>query len=181
MKHVCLAITTYAALVLQTGWSARLTAGDILPVFLPLMIVVAIFGLKGPAALVWAAVIGLLGDCLTAEPLGIEMLCALSVTFVAGRMLADRTVGSSSRLPSLRLFVLVTFLTVESMLIVSTAARVLLTGRTVSAASLLSATSASAAYSTLIALAVYLFAKLLARILPFGRSAPRTQSSATWN
>lgn len=84
MKHLLLALAAYAAAVFQSGAWFRLPVGDAPVLFLPLVLMLAVFLLEGWPAVIWAAGIGLLSDALGSGPLGLHMLCTV---FIGGIVL----------------------------------------------------------------------------------------------
>jgi rod shape-determining protein MreD len=94
MKHVLLFILTYLAAVLQAGGHFQLP-GDGGPVaFLPLVFVLAVFLFNDWRGIVWAGGGGLVSDCLKADAIGVDMLCAVLVAGVALRMRRGKRVNS---------------------------------------------------------------------------------------
>ena len=90
MKHGVLFLLTYLAAVLQAGGHFRLS-GDAGPIaYLPLMFVLGMFLFNDWRAIVWAAFVGFISDCLKPDAVGVDMLCAVLVTGIALRMRRGR-------------------------------------------------------------------------------------------
>jgi rod shape-determining protein MreD len=85
MKHVVLAVLTYAALVLQVARSRYEFLGAASPDYLLIVAAAALVVARGWPAIVWAALAGLLSDCLTPDRLGPCMLAATATAFVFER------------------------------------------------------------------------------------------------
>jgi rod shape-determining protein MreD len=86
MKHGLLLIVTYLVAVLQASGHFRLHNDGGPVAFLPLVFVLAVFLFNDWRAVVWAAVMGLVSDCLKPGAVGIDMLCAVLVAGVALRL-----------------------------------------------------------------------------------------------
>ena len=166
MKHFIIAIFAYLALVLQAGWVDRFSVNELAPAFLPLVLVLVVFTINGGAAIAWGAVIGLLSDCLSPSAMGVDMLTATLLVFVAQRVLSGKARDPVTPTASAGQFVLTTFLLTESMLLLSAASRIVLTGRTIGAELLFSKTAATACYSSAIGLTFLLAGRMIARLLP---------------
>ena len=157
-------LLAYFALVLQTSLRGPLVISGITPVFLPLVLLVVIFFFEGPSALVWAAVIGLLDDCLTPEKLGTGMICATCLLYLAQRRLRLRPAESIFSVMLFGGFTLFGLLLATSML------RTLLNGESIGSVSQFTPIIGTALYTSLIGLFVFLcglFGKrMLVRFLP---------------
>lgn len=75
MKHIAFAGLLYSALVLQLE-AGRWAVGPFVPQFLWVIVVAAVFLYDGATAIVWAAIVGGLSDCLTPDRLGLDLILA---------------------------------------------------------------------------------------------------------
>ena len=163
-KHICLILLTYFALVLQTSARAPLAISGITPVFLPLVLLVVILFFKGPSALLWGAVIGLLDDCLTPEKLGTGMICSTCILYLVQRRLRLR--------PAESIFSVMLYggFTIFGLLLATSMLRTLLNGESIGSVSQFTPIIGTALYTSLIGLFVFLcclFGKrMLVRLLP---------------
>jgi rod shape-determining protein MreD len=163
-KHICLILLTYFALVLQTSARVPFTIGTITPVFLPLVLLVVIFFFESPSALLWAATIGLLDDCLTPEKLGTGIVCSTFILFLVQRRLRLR--------PAESIFSVMLYggFTLFGLLLATSALRTLLNGESISSVSQFTPIIGTVFYTSLIGLFVFLcclFGKrILVRFLP---------------
>ena len=96
MKHLTLATLTYLAAVLQSSAEFRVPYSDVPLLFLPLVMIYAVFLLDGWVAVMWAAGIGLISDALKAGPLGVDMLCGVLVSGVVLQVYRRENVRSTS-------------------------------------------------------------------------------------
>ncbi|GAB4140807.1 MAG: hypothetical protein Tsb009_10340 [Planctomycetaceae bacterium] len=167
MKHLIIAILTYLALVLQAGWRESIVIGSFSPLFLPMLLAMVAVTVEGPAAIFWAAIIGLISDCLAAEALGIEMLGAILVVFVVQKNISGRQRISENASVPLGLWAMILFLMTEVLLVFSRAMRLLISGQTIEANPLFSSTVGVAACTTTVGLIVLIFGKLMIRVLPW--------------
>jgi rod shape-determining protein MreD len=85
--HIGLAFLVYVAAAAQAVLAPRLAMGGAEPEPLLLAALAASLAVRGWPAIVWAAVAGLIGDCLSERPLGIEMLIATIVVLFVQRAL----------------------------------------------------------------------------------------------
>ena len=163
-KHFCLIVLAYIAMVLQTGVRGPLAINGIIPVFLPLVLLVVIFFFKGPSALLWAAVIGLLGDCLTPGELGVGMICATCILHLVQRRLRLRPAES---IISVMLY---GGFTIFGLLLTTSMFRTVLNGESIGSVSQFIPVIGTAIYTSLIGLFVFLcclFSKrMLVHVLP---------------
>ena len=74
MKHIGLAILIYVAALLESSAALANDASQSCPALLTLVALLAASGHGEVSAVIWAAVSGLVSDCLHTGPLGIEML-----------------------------------------------------------------------------------------------------------
>lgn len=74
MAHLGFFVLLYIACVLDAGRLGGLTADAVQPGFLFLAMITAVLSLGQRSAILWAAVAGLLSDCLAGGPLGVDML-----------------------------------------------------------------------------------------------------------
>ncbi|MFQ5731147.1 MAG: hypothetical protein ACE5KM_04230 [Planctomycetaceae bacterium] len=77
MKHVCLAMLTYAAAVVQAGSPLFVPDGETTLHVLPAVLVLSLFLWDGWQAVVWAGIVGLVSDGLRSTAIGSDMLCAV--------------------------------------------------------------------------------------------------------
>jgi rod shape-determining protein MreD len=163
-KHICLILLTYLALVLQTGVRGPLALNGITPTFLPLVLLIVIFFFEGPSALLWAAVIGFLDDCLTPRELGVGMICATCILYLAQRRLRLRPAESVISV------MLYGGFTIFGLLLTTSMFRTLLNGEPIKTVSQFTPVIGTAVYTSLIGLFVFLcclFGKrILVRVLP---------------
>ncbi len=76
MNVVRILCLTYLALAVQTSLRGEFIAVEFTPNFLILACAAAVLTLGGWPAIAWAAAIGLVSDCSTPDPLGIDMAAA---------------------------------------------------------------------------------------------------------
>lgn len=170
MKHLGIAILSYLALVLQTGWGERLAIQEMAPEFLLLMLVFVIFCTDGWQTIIWAMVLGGLRDAISVGPLGIDLFSCVFVTSIVGRLLVGRSVGEQNQLSKwntvpLSQFVFTAFLSIGGILLFSTALRVLLSEETADAKLLLFLPAAKAAYSASLGFVVLFFQRFVCQII----------------
>ncbi|MDA0834468.1 MAG: rod shape-determining protein MreD [Planctomycetota bacterium] len=94
MKHYYLAALLYIAAVLQMGDVVRFGEWFPNPVWIWLVLVAAVRHVDRPAVLVWGGVIGLCADCISAGPLGLQLICGV---MIAGWMTTGRNALSPPR------------------------------------------------------------------------------------
>lgn len=90
LPHARLFLLLYAALVLDTALPGRAWPESAPVSFWPLVVCVAGLSLPIGPAVLWAAAVGLAADCLSAEPLGIEMLSSILAGAVFVRFRPER-------------------------------------------------------------------------------------------
>ncbi|HID22414.1 MAG TPA: rod shape-determining protein MreD, partial [Planctomycetaceae bacterium] len=97
--------------VAQVALRDDLAVGDVRPDYLWAAVAYVAFALDGPRAVIWAAILGLVVDCLSAGPLGPGMLVAAVTTWFVQRSRAARpSEDASSAWFGRILFVVVTML-----------------------------------------------------------------------
>ena len=154
MKHIGLVILVYSALILQISLRPQIMIGSVGPDFLTLTTAIAAFLLPGRTAIVWSAVIGLLADTLAGGPLGVEMFCAVGVTFAFHTIVVP---GNNRSWLSSFLF---GFPFIFTLLLTSSAARGLMVGQHIDWAPLTALSAWTSVYSTLLFFVLlWLFAK----------------------
>ena len=157
-------LLVYFALVLQTGVRGPLAINGITPVFLPLVLLIVVFFFKGPSALLWAGIIGLLGDCLTPGALGVGMICATCILYLAQRRLRLRPAES---IISVMLY---GGFTISGLLLAKIILRTLLDGESIGSVSQFTPVIGTALYTSLIGLFAFLCSlfvkRMLVRVLP---------------
>lgn len=92
MQHLGFAFLAYLSTVLQVSVAPHLAIGGAEPQFLLLVMIVAAFTVSEWTAILWAAIAGLLLDCIGGGPFGVGMLCCtLTGAFLSQwRQKADR-------------------------------------------------------------------------------------------
>ncbi|MGH7127118.1 MAG: rod shape-determining protein MreD [Planctomycetaceae bacterium] len=150
MFHLVFALLMYLACVAQAGLRTDVAFGPVAPDWLGLMLVMALLTFDQKAALVWAAVVGLLADCLTAEALGIGMTCAVVIACVAQRL------GLPGRNDSLLSVGMIAFLVVFALGLTSSTARLFVADVQVDAVRHVLVVTGTAAYSAVLAVALRL-------------------------
>ena len=99
MKHIIILLLTYVAAVGQTSLRSELTIGAATPDFLWLVLVAIVLSIDGWPAIVWAALVGLLADCIAGGRLGSGMLAVLLVVGVAQTLQQTRSSRSALMVP----------------------------------------------------------------------------------
>ena len=123
MHQLGFGLVLYAAAVLQGGGTVGLFGLAVQPHCLMLVVIVAVLYFENWTALLWAALAGLLSDCLSTGPLGVDV-----AGFVAAALFLQQRVRRPSRLSAVRLTWL-TFGMVFTTLAFSNTIRLLITGR----------------------------------------------------
>ncbi|MEX0728250.1 MAG: rod shape-determining protein MreD [Planctomycetaceae bacterium] len=77
MKHFYLAALLYLAAVLQMGNFLNIAGWFANPAWVWLVLIAAVRHVERPAVMVWGAVIGLCADCVSAGPLGLQLICGV--------------------------------------------------------------------------------------------------------
>jgi rod shape-determining protein MreD len=120
MHQLGFVLFTYGAAVLFTGTGSQSFAG---PHYLLLVVITAVLYFDHWSALIWAAAAGLLSDCLSAGPLGVEMACFTAAAFVMQQQLRRHSA------PGILRITLLCFLVAIATLAVSHTIRLLITGK----------------------------------------------------
>ncbi|MEX1230310.1 MAG: rod shape-determining protein MreD [Planctomycetaceae bacterium] len=94
MKHYLLAALLYVAAALQMGGILHLADWFVNPAWVWLVLIAAVRHVERPAVMVWGAVIGLCADCVSAGPLGLQLICGV---ILAGWLSASASDLSRSR------------------------------------------------------------------------------------
>ncbi len=177
MQYFRLTLLAYAALVVETSVVDRLIAGSAWLIagsarlsLLPLVVVAAALTIDGPPAIVFAAGVGLLGDCLSPGRLGVEMFCAI-VTALAvqlAAMLQFRRKRTSARGDAASAIVLtgLSFSAVFAMTFSSVVIRYVFAGQPVEFAEVIPTVAYIATGSALVCLGAVLAWRSVKRLLP---------------
>jgi rod shape-determining protein MreD len=120
MNQLGFVLFTYGAAVLYVGAGSELFAG---PHYLLLVVITAVLYFEHWSALLWSAAAGLLSDCLSAGPLGVEMACFSLAGFVMQQQLRRHSP------PGVLRITLLCFLLALPTLAVSQTVRLLITGK----------------------------------------------------
>jgi rod shape-determining protein MreD len=148
--HLGLAALVYIAAAGQAVLAPRLVVAGATPEFLLLAAVAAVLSIRGWSALVWAALIGLIGDCLSDRPPGAGMLAAVIVLLFVQRGLHARP-----QISPVQFAVICTVGIALIVLIRETIASVV-AGHALDAPALLLDSASTAAYAALLGLALRL-------------------------
>lgn len=160
MPYFRLVLLAYAALVIETSLANWLIAGTIRPSLLPLVVVAAALTLEGWPGIAFAAMVGLLADCLSPGRLGVEMLCAVWVALAVQQFRRERAGESALVLTGL------SFFAVFAIVFSSTVLRNVFAGQTVVLVEAVPAVTWMAAVSALICFATVLTWRSTKRLLP---------------
>lgn len=175
MAHAAMLLLTYAALVSQVSLRESLAVSGIAPDFLSLVVVVAAFGLRGASAIVWAAIGGLLADCLSSSSLGLQMLVAtLVVAFIQTCIGVDwRRSGFVQALVGCAMI----------LVLISSAqiAQLIMNGQPVVAPRILPPLAATAIYSSGLGIVLRMFWKLALRMMPARPTESQPRTSNRWD
>jgi rod shape-determining protein MreD len=147
--HFGLLCLVYVAASAQAVLGPRIAIGGAAPEFLLLVAVVAALAVRDWPAIVWAALIGLVGDCLSDRPPGIEMLATTVVVLFVQRMLYVK-----SDVSMFRGAVLATT-AVAVIVLARDAIAAAVSGDPIAPAMLLTGSAAAALYSTGCGLLIY--------------------------
>jgi rod shape-determining protein MreD len=120
MHQLGFVLFTYGAAVLFVGAGSSAFAG---PHYLLLVVITAVLYFDHWSALIWSAAAGLLSDCLSAGPLGVEMACFTAAGFAMQHQLRRHAP------PGVLRITLLSFLAALSTLAVSHTVRLLITGQ----------------------------------------------------
>ena len=104
MQYFRLMLLAYVALVVETSLADRLIAGGTQLSLLPLVVVAAVLTIDGWPGVAFAAMVGLLADCLSSGPLGVEMFCAVWVALAIQQVRRERAPKSALVLTGLSFF-----------------------------------------------------------------------------
>ena len=174
MTHLGMLLLTYAAVVCQTSFADAVSAWDIVPDFLALVVVVAAFSLRGASAVFWAAFAGLTADCLGSSHFGVNMLIAVALTYSV-----QSCVGPDWRKsPFAQLSI--GFVMIAALVAGSSAAQLLLSRQTVVVGDLLPDALKVSAYSSLFAIIVRSAWGAMRRFVPGLKGTSRGQYSSRW-
>lgn len=174
MNHIRLAILAYFAVVAQTVLGGAIEIGGYAPDFLLLVLVTAIVTLDGWQTILWAAILGLLGDCLTPERLGLGMI-TVTLTATLVQRVCRREEGWS-----LASIVVVSFITVFIAVLTVSSLRILLAGRVVDVSWLLGDILGRAGYSTAVALGIAALWRAIRRLLPKMEGKAGVRGTRRW-
>ena len=83
LRHLTFLLLTYACLVAQTGAGDALTWGDWRTHLVAVPVAASVLLFEGPAAILWAAVVGLWWDGLSGGPLGESLLLMAGIAKLA--------------------------------------------------------------------------------------------------
>lgn len=159
MKYIGLALLTYAAIVLQIGARAGLSIDGVSPDFLLLALSLTICVLRDRSAVVWAAVIGFLADCLVTGPLGIIMFAAVAAVYLLRILFPFRPESS------IRASTAICFLLTWTVRLASTAAAALVSGTDIDGLSLLTITASIAVYTAVLFCGLRIVYGIVSRLL----------------
>lgn len=101
-RQLAVACLVYGTLVIQPGVTDDLAFGSLRPWMPGIAVVVCALTFEGPAALLWAGVLGLGVDCQSVERPGIHLMIA---TLTAGGLISVRPDNRSLNMLSIGLFV----------------------------------------------------------------------------
>lgn len=159
MIHIGLALMAYVAIVLDVGARSELSLYGVPPQFLLLTLSVAVVCLRDNSAIVWAAVIGFLADCISNGPLGVSMFCSIITVFALRKMLPRRKTYYPP--VSVGICAVLSF----AVLVSSFAARSLISGQAVDWRSLLAIGASGAGYSAVLFAGLRIFYGGVTRVL----------------
>jgi cell shape-determining protein MreD len=166
IKHMILLFVGYAALVLDAAFGVRFAVGDVVPRFLPLVVMLAAFWLEGWPAVVWGAAIGLLSDSLNAELLGAEMACAAALVLLVQRLQGGR------RAAGILMRVILGFVIVAGLVFLPVTLRLLQAGTRLDIAAVGESAAMCAVYSLALGLGALVVLRIARNCLPMaGRRA----------
>lgn len=77
MNHLYLTALLYLAAVLQMGHVFEFSGSFANPAWVWLVLVAAVRRVEGSALLIWGAGVGLCADCVSASPLGLQLICGV--------------------------------------------------------------------------------------------------------
>jgi rod shape-determining protein MreD len=173
MKYIGLALLTYAAIVLQIGARAGLSIDGVSPNFLMLALSLVICCLHDRSAVVAAAVIGFLADCLVAGPLGTTMFAAVIAVYLLRKLFPFRP-GTSIRASTA-----ICFLLTWAVRLASTAATALISGTNIDWLPLLTITASIAVYTAVLFCGLRIVYGIVSRLLiRFGKTDSVSRGAA---
>ncbi len=115
MHQLGFVLFTYGAAVLFVGAGSPSFSGvRVQPHYLLLVVITAVLYFDHWSALIWAAVAGLLSDCLSAGPLGIEMACFTAAAYFMQHQLRRHSSAGVLRITLLCFAVAVAALTLSN-------------------------------------------------------------------
>ena len=144
MTHIALVLMTYIGFVLDLGARSELSLNGVSPEFLLLALSVAATCQRDDSAIIWAALIGFLVDCISSGPLGVTMFCSIAAVFVMRKMLPRRKPYYPP--VSVGICVVLAF----AVLVSSSAARILIVGQAIDWRSLLTLAAGGAGYTAVL-------------------------------
>ena len=147
--HLGLLCVVYVAAAAQAVLAPRIAIGGAAPEFLLLVAIAAALAVRTWSAIVWAALIGLIGDCLSDRPPGIEMLVTTVVVLFVQRVLYAKPDVSAIR------GVVVATAAVAVIVLAREAVTAALTGDPIAPGTLLSGSAAAALSSCVCGLLLY--------------------------
>ncbi|MBT4866468.1 MAG: rod shape-determining protein MreD [Planctomycetaceae bacterium] len=144
MKHFALILLAYVGFVLDLGARSELSLNGVSPEFLLLALSVAATCQRDNSAIIWAAVMGFLVDCISSGPLGVTMFCSIVAVFAMRKMLPRRKAYYPP--VSVGICAVLAF----AVLVSSSAARCLIVGQAVDWRSLLTLAAGGAGYTAVL-------------------------------
>ncbi len=175
MKNFGLLILTYVALVLESSVRTEIAVKGIAPSFLLLVVFAAVLLIDGWPALIWAALAGLLSDCLQPGQLGIDMMCATVVAYVVQRAIRGRSTESTFAIAC------VNFLMILTIAMASSVVRHPPAPGSDDLMQLLMPALGVAAYSAMLGLVCMTLWRFARNLLPGFGSRHGTRPSRRWN
>lgn len=96
LRHLTFLLLTYACLVVQTGSGEALAWGDWKTHLVAAPVAASVLLFEGPAAILWAAVVGLWWDGLTGGPLGESLMLMAGIAKLLQWSLGGQPARSSA-------------------------------------------------------------------------------------
>lgn len=174
MHYPALLLLAYVAAVLQTNAELNSVLGMFAPNLLMLVLVTAAMKIRGWPAIVWAAGLGLLADCLTAERLGVQMICATLAAWLIQRALDERWGESAWSIA------LLCFSTIFLVTFAANLARMLLSERQVGMGEFFQATIGTSTSSALLALFTVWFWRVVKVLILRPNELRRMKTDSQW-
>nr|AUN35836.1 hypothetical protein [uncultured bacterium] len=168
-------LLSYAALVAQISQREGIAVGGVSPDFLALVLLAAAFWLNGTSAVAWAALSGLLADCLASTQPGIRMLIA--TLLVAG---VQTCIGPEWRKSGF-VQVLLGFALVCALLTGTEVAHLLLAHQPIVFPKIWSPLVSTALYTSALAIGLRTVWKTASRIVPVRSTEPRPTTTGRWD